>query len=92
MKLVFCTPKRALSFKDARNLEKGILTDYKGAKLDSNSPGGLALIMTTLSPTTLRLMVRRWGIDDTIIKITSERAIVRRLKDAMRIWEKVRQM
>ena len=80
-------------------MEKGVLPDRKGAKVDAWSPGGVELWVHTTSMESssklqnLHLLVRRCDIDgDTIIKYSSERAIVRRLKDAIRIWRKVREM
>jgi len=105
-------------------MEKGVLPDKKGAKVDAWSPGGIELIVsmvvvdadnidvttaTTVDNSTihngkhtngkiqyyhLQLQALRCGIDeDTIIKYTSERAIIRRLQnEALPIWKKVRQM
>ncbi|CAB9522120.1 expressed unknown protein [Seminavis robusta] len=107
MKLIFRPPKRYLSYKEQRDMEKGVLPDRKGAKVDAWSPGGVELIvkmiplgssndLTSAAPIPtwrLQLECRRCDIDaDTIIKYSSERAIVRRLKEAVRIWEKVRAM
>jgi len=39
----------------------------------------------------LQILARRCDVDgDTVIKLTSERQIIRRLKEAIRIWQKVR--
>jgi hypothetical protein len=46
MKLLFKPPKRIMSFQEqARNLEKGMLPDQKGAKLDSKSQGGVKVVI-----------------------------------------------
>lgn len=130
MKLTFRPPKRYLSYKEQKSMEKGVLPDRKGAKVDAWSPGGVELLVSivvcqksTIDSTTstestkisfvaeestwenqptqssqqqvlaLQLQVLRCDIDgDTIIKYTTERAIVRRLKDGIRIWRKVRAM
>jgi hypothetical protein len=77
-----------------RGLEKGVLPDRKGAKVDAWSPGGVELVVSTNADTSrLALTARRCDMDgDTVIKQSSERAIVRRLKEAIRIWKKVRAM
>ena len=100
MKLIFRPPKRYLSYKEQRGMEKGVLPDRKGAKVDAWSPGGVELLIHTtqsnqhgLPVRFLHLQARRCDIDgDTIIKHSSERAIVRRLQEAIRIWKKVREM
>ena len=107
MTLKFRPPKRYLSYKEQKSMEKGVLPDRKGAKVDAWSPGGILLlvhVVTLQSPPAafgiteepswqLLLQARRCDIDgDTVIKYSSERAIVRRLKEAMRIWVKVREM
>ena len=127
MKLVFRPPKRYLSYKEQKSMEKGVLPDRKGAKVDAWSPGGVEITVTTTTTKTttpmdrssrkqaptlhdnpigrhgaeaeteqqteqrhkLGVVVRRCDIDgDTVIKKTTERAIVRRLEDALRIWKK----
>jgi len=110
MTLRFRPPKRYLSYKEQKNMEKGILPDRKGGKVDAWSPGGVELLVLISLPSEqqqqqqqqqqdssqavqLQVMAKRCDIDgDTIIKYASERAIVRRLTDAVRIWEKVRAM
>lgn len=101
MTLKFRPPKRYLSYKEQKGMEKGNLPDRKGAKVDAWSPGGVQLTVLVV-PTSIELdsfdwklvlEVRRCDIDDdTIIKYSSERAIVRRLTQAVRIWQKVRAM
>lgn len=102
MKLIFRPPKRYLSYKEQKSMEKGVLPDRKGAKVDAWSPGGVeievmatslpvAVLPTNTGERTIRIGVtaRRCNIDgDTVVKKTSERAIVRRLENAIRIWEK----
>jgi hypothetical protein len=97
MKLMFRPPKRYLSHNEQKNLEKGVLPDRKGAKLDAWSPGGVEVLVRSVvmedDVQEVWLMAKRCGIDgDTIIKVSSERVIVRRLKEAIRIWRKVRDM
>ena len=107
MTLKFRPPKRYLSYKEQKSMEKGVLPDRKGAKVDAWSPGGVLLlvhviqlqgppgfgVMTEDPIWQLLLQARRCDIDgDTVIKYSSERAIVRRLKEAVRIWVKVREM
>ena len=121
MKLIFRPPKRYLSYKEQKSMEKGVLPDRKGAKVDAWSPGGVELIVgiavvdgnvgstntaygikdgTALpqqqqqeKQLALQLQALRCDVDgDTVIKFTSERAIVRRLQEAIRIWRKVRAM
>ena len=119
MKLIFRPPKRYLSYKEQRSLEKGVLPDRKGAKVDAWSPGGVELIVGIAAvdgdagftntetihdenapppqqqqqQLSLQLQALRCDVDgDTVIKFTSERAIVRRLEEAIRIWRKVRAM
>jgi hypothetical protein len=106
MTLKFRPPKRYLSYKEQKSMEKGVLPDRKGAKVDAWSPGGVLLLVHVIeqrnaSATSIHnepswqlvLQARRCDIDgDTVIKYSSERAIVRRLKEAMRIWRKVREM
>lgn len=107
MKLIFRPPKRYLSYKEQKSMEKGVLPDRKGAKVDAWSPGGVeiqvtmrseveAVLGTQTSRKTQRnilgVTARRCNIDgDTVIKKTSERAIVRRLENALRIWGKTQQ-
>jgi len=107
MTLKFRPPKRYLSYKEQKSMEKGVLPDRKGAKIDAWSPGGVQLLVSIVDesklvsfpydeshldgPFRLRLEARRCDIDgDTVIKYSSERAIVRRLHEAIRIWIKVR--
>jgi hypothetical protein len=95
MKIMFRPPKRYLSYKEQKGLDKGIIPDRKGAKLDAWSPGGVEVIVETTHQENntyqLSLSARRCGVDgDTVIKFSSERAIVRRLNEAVRIWKKVR--
>ena len=97
IRIMFVPPPRFLNYKEQRNLEKGVLPDRKGAKLDSKSPGGIQLLVETIfsenNQYELVLTATRCGIDDdTIIKVSSERTIIRRLNDAIRIWKKVRAM
>jgi hypothetical protein len=97
MKIMFRPPKRYLSYKEQKGLEKGRMPDRKGGKVDAWSPGGMQLTVQieTLEEESaeLRLVAKRCDIDgDTIIKLTSERAIIRRLNEAIRIWKKVRAM
>ena len=106
VKISFCKTKRYLSSSEQRGLEKGQIPDRKGAKIDSWSPGGILLLVQTVDcgrsnvddssdevhkDLMLRLIAKRCDIDgDTVVKISSERTIVRRLKDAIRIWKKMR--
>ena len=97
MKIMFRPPKRYLSYKEQKGLEKGTMPDRKGGKVDAWSPGGIQLTVQVdileQESAGLRLIARRCDIDgDTIIKLTSERAIIRRLNEAIRIWKKVRAM
>ena len=93
LKLIFRPPKRYLSYKEQKSMEKGVLPDRKGAKVDAWSPGGVELVIIESEPRRLELVAKRCNIDgDTIIKFTSERAIVRRLEETIRIWKKVRAM
>jgi hypothetical protein len=96
MNIMFRPPKRYLSYKEQKGLEKGRVPDRKGGKVDAWSPGGIRLtvaIVLEQETAELRLVAKRCGIDgDTIIKMTSERAIIRRLNEAIRIWKKVRAM
>lgn len=95
MMIMFRPPKRYLSYKEQKGLEKGRMPDRKGGKVDAWSPGGIRLTVEIHEQETaeLRLVAKRCGIDgDTIIKLTSERAIIRRLNEAIRIWKKVRGM
>jgi hypothetical protein len=68
MKLLFKPPKRIMSFQEARNLEKGVLPDQKGDKLDSKSQGGVKVVimMSTNEKNgqQLELTANRFGIDD----------------------------
>ena len=98
MKIMFRPPKRYLSYKEQKGLDKGIIPDRKGAKLDAWSPGGVEVMVETTrhcqenNTYQLSLSARRCGVDgDTVIKFSSERAIVRRLDEAVRIWKKVRE-
>ena len=95
VRITFRPPPRYLSYNEQRDLEKGVLPDRKGGKLDSKSPGGVQLIVLTRIQEEkfyqLDLVAVRCGIDgDTIIKVSSERTIIRRLCDAIKIWKKVR--
>lgn len=101
MALRFRPAKRYLSYKEQKGLEKGVLPDRKGGKVDAWSPGGIQLIvgLQTLAENdegtkvSISLTAKRYEIDgDTVIKFASERAIIRRLKEAVRIWTKVREM
>lgn len=105
MKISFRKTKRYLSANEQRGLEKGRMPDRKGAKIDSGSPGGLALLVRTIGPAPvddpaqkaarqrLCLSVTRCDVDgDTVVKAASERTIVRRLKFAVRIWTNMRSM
>jgi hypothetical protein len=100
MKLMFRPPMRYLSYKEQKGLEKGVVPDRKGAKVDAWSPGGVEILVGILywsggysNMYTLQLVARRCNVDgDTIIKDTSKRAIIRRLEEAIRIWKKVRAM
>ena len=115
MTLSFRPSKRYLSYKEQKGLEKGIIPDRKGAKVDAWSPGGVELILKLVEEEEkdeknksqsleddavkehkvyhLMLSARRCDIDDdTIVKFSSERVIMRRLKEAIRIWLKVREM
>ena len=105
MKLIFRPPKRYLSYNEQKAMEKGVLPDRKGAKIDAWSPGGVEIQVTINTITTataigntanqkstIGVKARRCNIDgDTVIKKTSERAIVRRLENAIRIWKKSNQ-
>ena len=97
MKLIFRPPKRYLSYKEQKGMEKnGVIPDRKGAKVDAWSPGGVEVEVTMTvtrfsneEKSILSASARRCNIDgDTVIKKTSERAIVRRLENAIRIWKK----
>ena len=112
MKLIFRPPKRYLSYKEQKSMEKnGAMPDRKGAKVDAWSPGGVEIKVTTTATKTAAALVtetnqnqimlqqkrtsvigvtaRRCDIDgDTVVKKTTERAIVRRLENAIRIWKK----
>jgi hypothetical protein len=112
MKLIFRPPKRYLSYKEQKSMEKnGAMPDRKGAKVDAWSPGGVEIKVTTSTMTTtlgrktnqnrnqillqqqrtsvVGVTARRCDIDgDTVVKKTTERAIVRRLENAIRIWKK----
>ena len=108
VKISFRKTKRYLSKNEQRGLEKGQIPDRKGAKIDLWSPGGILLLIQTVScdPSTiatsenaergglqLRLLAKRCDIDgDTIVKTSSERTIIRRLHDAIRVWKKMRSM
>jgi hypothetical protein len=117
MKLIFRPPKRYLSYKEQKSMEKnGAMPDRKGAKVDAWSPGGVEIQVTMMTTTTttatktaalgtkmnqnqimlqqqrtsiLGIIARRCDIDgDTVVKKTTERTIVRRLENAIRIWKK----
>jgi len=115
VKLSFRKTKRYLSRNEQRGLEKGVVPDRKGAKIDLWSPGGILLIVETLVPSSdrcnsttktghmedtksagdenhrLQLSVKRCDIDgDTVVKVSSENTIVRRLKEAVQIWSNMR--
>ncbi len=115
VKLSFRKTKRYLSKNEQRGLEKGQIPDRKGAKIDSWSPGGILILIQTISchnPSNesknglecntwnteherqrLRLVAIRCDIDgDTVVKVSSERTIIRRLKDAIRVWKKMRSL
>jgi hypothetical protein len=98
MKIIFRPPKRYLSYKEQKGLEKGVMPDRKGGKSDAWSPGGIQLtvqveMILQQETAELRLVAKRCDIDgDTLIKRKSERAIIRRLNEAIRIWKKVRAM
>jgi len=110
VKISFQKTKRYLSRTEQRGLEKGQMADRKGAKIDSWSPGGIQLLVQTVtcelsSDATneikegemgvhrLRLLARRCDIDgDTVVKVSSERTIMRRLREAIRIWNKMRSL
>jgi hypothetical protein len=98
VRIMFRPPPRRLSFNEQKDLEKGVLPDRKGAKMDSKSPGGIQLLLQAeriegSDNFQLNLVAQRCGIDnDTVIKEASERTIIRRLNDAIRIWRKVRTM
>lgn len=83
--------------------KNGVIPDRKGAKVDAWSPGGVeirVIMRTVIRPDktppnnnstriVLGVTALRCNIDgDTVIKKTSERAIVRRLENAIRIWKK----
>lgn len=97
MKIMFRPPKRYLSRDEQKAMEKGTLPDRKGAKLDSKSPGGIQLLVQSSKIAgkeeyELRLIGKRCAVDsDTVIKVKSERTIIRRLREAIRIWGKVRE-
>lgn len=118
VKLKFKNRPRFLNQKEQKGLDKGIIPDRKGAKIDAWSPGGVELLVQTVETVAttratnrrkqgetdgttcrdenepeqrLRLVARRCDIDgDTIIKVSSERAIVRRLDEAVRVWIRMR--
>jgi hypothetical protein len=106
LRIMFRPPPRYLSYNEQKRMEKGTLPDRKGAKLDSKSPGGVDIRVRYNNNAlndddddddddnnTILLVARRCCFDsDTILKESSERAIVRRLDEAMRIWKKVRAM
>ena len=79
--------------------KNGAIPDRKNAKVDAWSPGGVQIeiiintsankIKKKRSSSKIGIILRRCDIDgDTIIKRTTERAIIRRLDDAIRIWKK----
>ena len=113
MKLIFRPPKRYLSYKEQKSMEKNGSIDRKNAKVDAWSPGGVQIEIkieneinneidneieneiiqqqrTNMNTSSkIGIILRRCDIDgDTIIKRTTERAIIRRLDDAIRIWKK----
>lgn len=104
MKLIFRPPKRYLSYREQKSMEKGVVPDRKGAKVDAWSPGGVEIQVTIRTvveavletqtsrkrqKTIIGVMAQRCNIDgDTVIKKTSERAIIRRLENALRVWGK----
>jgi hypothetical protein len=102
IRIMFRPPPRYLSYNEQRDLEKGFLPDRKGAKLDSKSPGGVQLMIQTKTKVVtndegtkddyeLQLVASRCAVDeDTVIKVSSERTIIRRLNEAIRIWKKSR--
>eukprot|EP00586_Coscinodiscus_wailesii_P010485 CAMPEP_0172505272 /NCGR_PEP_ID=MMETSP1066-20121228/185065_1 /TAXON_ID=671091 /ORGANISM="Coscinodiscus wailesii, Strain CCMP2513" /LENGTH=242 /DNA_ID=CAMNT_0013281823 /DNA_START=276 /DNA_END=1004 /DNA_ORIENTATION=- len=107
MKVMFRPRKRYMSYNEQKAMEKGVMPDRKGAKLDSLSPGGIEIAVETVVVLAsenneedfrqqklrhdVRLVARRCGIDsDTVIKFTSERAVIRRMEGAMRVWRKMR--
>lgn len=93
MKLSFQKKARYLSYSEQKDLEKGIVPDRKGAKAtDAWSPGGVELLpIITTTDQELQLVVKRCDVDgDTMIKKRSEQTIARRLTEAVRIWQKVR--
>jgi hypothetical protein len=94
VRIMFRPPPRYISYNEQKDMEKGVLPDRKGAKMDSKSPGGVQLKIKMEcgdNEYKLSLTATRCGIDDdTVIKVSSERTIVRRLKDAVRIWKKTR--
>lgn len=122
VKLSFRKTKRYLSRNEQRGLEKGVVPDRKGAKIDLWSPGGILLLVQTVSVELpcddgdgsvdseavasgigvagtknsvhgrrLRLVAQRCDIDgDTVVKVSSERTVVRRLKEAVGIWIRMR--
>lgn len=104
VKISFQKTKRYLSRSEQKGLEKGQVPDRKGGRIDSWSPGGIILILETVAAKSdinaetfeaarheLRLGAKRCDIDgDTVVKKSSERTIIRRLRDAIRIWNKMR--
>lgn len=106
VKISFQKTKRYLSRNEQRGLEKGQVPDRKGGRIDSWSPGGIILILETVAAQSdvkaesfeaarheLRLSAKRCDIDgDTVVKKSSERTIIRRLRDAIRIWNKMRSL
>lgn len=106
VKISFQKTKRYLSRSEQKGLEKGQVPDRKGGRIDSWSPGGIMLILETVAAESdikaesykaarheLRLSAKRCDIDgDTVVKKSSERTIIRRLRDAIRIWNKMRSL
>eukprot|EP00980_Cylindrotheca_fusiformis_P009449 scaffold2068_cov96-Cylindrotheca_fusiformis.AAC.5 len=78
VRIMFRSPPRYLSCSEQRDMEKGILPDRKGGKLDSKSAGGVQLSMKTtlvIDDTNddvyqLQLVASRCAVDeDTIVKL-----------------------
>lgn len=105
VRIMFRPPPRYMSYNEQRDMEKGVLPDRKGAKLDSKSPGGVQVMIQTKKIIErknydsvreedhyeLHLVASRCAVDeDTLIKASSERIIIRRLTEAIRIWKKSR--
>ncbi|OEU23586.1 hypothetical protein FRACYDRAFT_233761 [Fragilariopsis cylindrus CCMP1102] len=91
------TPVTSSNYKEQKSMEKnGSIPDRKNAKVDAWSPGGVQIEIININTSAnkikssnIGIILRRCDIDgDTIIKRTTERAIIRRLDDAIRIWKK----